>query len=504
MVEELKTTADIGFPVAAMSLVNYLRNMVMVVCMGRIGSLELAGGALAVGFTNITGYSVLSGLAMGMEPLCSQAFGSQNYAVAFLTLQRTVLILLFASFPLALLWFNLEPLMLILRQNQDITRIASLYCRFAIPDLVANSLLSPLRIFLRSKGTTWPLMWSNLLAMFFHIPITIFLTFKLSLGVQGIAISTFLTNFIILFFLLFYLYFSSYTPKEQEDYSCNNNNNLMINMPFLPKSWPNIFLTTSNIWENWGVLIRLAIQSCLGVCLEWWWYEFMTILAGYLPNPKVALATSAIVIQTTALMYTLPFSLSASVSTRIGNELGAGRPNKARLAAIVAVGLALVTSLVGLLWTTLGRKPWGRVFTQDHEVLELTTLVLPIIGVCELANCPQTTSCGILRGTARPGIGAAINFYAFYLVGAPVAVVLGFVWKLGFVGLCYGLLAAQIACAVSILTVVYKTDWERELARAKDLVARGRDHHVFDHADHKKVLKCCEEGVAFLINENKS
>lgn len=202
----------------------------------------------------------------------------------------------------------------------------------------------------------------------------------------------------------------------------------------------------------------------------------MTLLAGYLPNPKVALATSAVVIQTTSLMYTLPNALSSSVSTRVGNELGAGQPPKARLAAVVAVGLALVASLLGLVGTTLWRGPWGRVFTDDEEILELTMAVLPIIGLCELANCPQTTSCGILRGSARPGIGAAINFYAFYLVGAPVAVVLGFVWRLGFLGLCYGLLAAQIACVVSILTVVYNTDWEKESVKAKDLVSiKGND-----------------------------
>ncbi|XP_062105038.1 protein DETOXIFICATION 55 [Humulus lupulus] len=479
VVEELKRVTNIGFPILTMSLVNYLRNMAMVVCMGRLGSLELAGGALAIGFTNITGYSVLSGLAMGMDPLCSQAFGSQNDAVAFLTLQRTIFILLFASLPISLLWFNLEPLMLILNQNPDITKIASIYCKFAIPDLLANSLLHPLRIFLRSKSTTWPLMWSNLLAMFLHIPITILLTFKLSLGVQGIAISNFLTNFITLFILLLYLYYNT-NNKECNYYPS------YLKTPFLPKSWP-IFLTNST-WEGWGVLIRLSIQSCLAVCLEWWWYEFMTLLAGYLPNPKVALATSAIVIQTTSLMYTLPSALSASVSTRVGNELGAGQPPKARLAAAVAVGIALITSLVGLVGTTFGRGAWGRVFTHDKEILKLTMAVLPIIGVCELANCPQTTSCGILRGSARPGIGAAINFYAFYLVGAPVAVVLGFVWKLGFLGLCYGLLAAQIACVVSILIVVYNTNWEKESVKAKDLMmikdvnVDDDDHdHQIDH-----------------------
>ncbi|KAL6190952.1 hypothetical protein ACLB2K_037346 [Fragaria x ananassa] len=191
VVEELHRMTDIGFPIAAMSLVGYLKNMALVVCMGRLGSLELAGGALAIGFANITGYSVLSGLAMGMEPLCSQAFGSHNFSMAFLTLQRTILLLLVASLPISLLWVNLEPLMLILHQNPDITRIAGLYCRFAIPDLIANSLLHPLRIFLRSQSITWPLMWCTLLATILHLPLTFFLTFTLSLGVKGIAISTF-------------------------------------------------------------------------------------------------------------------------------------------------------------------------------------------------------------------------------------------------------------------------------------------------------------------------
>ncbi|VVA93831.1 unnamed protein product [Arabis nemorensis] len=83
--------------------------------MGRLGSLELAGGALAIGFTNITGYSVLSGLATGMEPLCGQATGSKNPSLATLTLKRTIFLLLLASLPISLLWLNLQPLMRILR-----------------------------------------------------------------------------------------------------------------------------------------------------------------------------------------------------------------------------------------------------------------------------------------------------------------------------------------------------------------------------------------------------
>ncbi|KAL5996183.1 Protein DETOXIFICATION 55 [Asimina triloba] len=452
--DELKRLKDIGFPVMAINLVGYLRSLTSVVCMGRLGRVELAGGALAVGFTNITGYSVLSGLAMGMEPVCSQAFGSRNLSLVSLTLHRTILMLLCVSLPIAFLWFNLEPLMLSLHQNPQVTGVAARYCLFALPDLVANSLLHPLRIYLRSKGTPEPLMWCTLLAVLLHVPLTTYLSITLRLGVPGVAVATFCTNFNTLLFLLAYMLYhrkphTTTTPTPPPPYS------------------------SKSLGEEWGMLLRLALPSCLAVCLEWWWYEFMTLMAGYLSNPHVTLAASAIVIQTTSLMYTLPTAVSASVSTRVGYELGAGRPHRAWLSTMVAMVLALLLSVVGLLWTTLGRGPWGRVFTQDPDILKLTTAILPIIGLCELVNCPQTTGCGVLRGSARPSVGAAINLFSFYLVGMPVAVVLAFVFRLGFMGLCYGLLAAQVACALSVVTVISRTDWDKESLKAKDLVGRG-------------------------------
>ncbi|WCJ23465.1 MATE efflux family protein [Euphorbia peplus] len=484
VIEELKQITNIGFPILAMGLINYLKNMILVVCMGRLGSLELAGGALAIGFANITGNSILSGLALGMEPICSQAFGSKNHSIATSTLQRTIIMLFVTAIPISLLWMNLEPLLIYLHQDHEIAKIASLYCRFSIPDLAMNSLLHPIKIYLRSRGTTWPLMWSSLIAIVLHYPITIFLAFNLHLGVAGIAISSFIANLNTLILLIIYIIHSNLTGESHSERESLSNC---------------LYARKTDLW----ILIRLAIPSCIGVCLEWWWYEFMTISSGYLSNPKTALSTSAIVIQTTSLMYTLPTALSAAVSARVGYNLGANRPKKARLAAGISIGLALVGSILGVLLTTVGREKWVRFFSGDEEIVRLSLIVLPIIGLCEVANCPQTTSCGILRGSARPGIGAMINFYSFYLVGAPLAIVLGFVWEVGFVGLCYGLLGAQIACVVSILVVVYKTNWEREASKAKELV--GKSDALLAHGDDQTRLKCDEEEqgdhVDFVIKE---
>lgn len=154
----------------------------------------------------------------------------------------------------------------------------------------------------------------------------------------------------------------------------------------------------------------------------------------------------------------------------MGNELGAGKPYKAKLAAMVALACAFVIGIINIIWTVVFRYKWGGLFTEDKLLKSLVASVLPIVGLCELGNCPQTTGCGILRGTARPAVGARINLGSFYFVGTPVAVSLAFWFHVGFSGLWFGLLSAQAACAISIMYVVYFcTHWESEALKSKKL-----------------------------------
>lgn len=152
---------------------------------------------------------------------------------------------------------------------------------------------------------------------------------------------------------------------------------------------------------------------------------------------------------------------------QVGNELGSGKPYKAKLAATVALACAFGIGLINVIWTVIFRDKWGGLFTKDDDLKYLVASVLPIIGLCELGNCPQTTGCGVLRGTARPVVGAHINLGSFYFVGTPIAVGLAFWLGIGFEGLWLGLLSAQAACAASILYAVLRcTDWEDEAAKA--------------------------------------
>ncbi|KAJ0733233.1 putative multi antimicrobial extrusion protein [Helianthus annuus] len=470
VLEELNDLLRMVIPITAANCLVFLRAVISVLFLGQLGSLELAGGSLSLGFTNITGYSVLVGLASGLEPVCSQAYGSNGsnkWELLSNSLVRMIFILLVAIIPIGFLWLNLEPILLFMGQDAAITSAAATYCYYSLPDLLTNCLLQPLRVYLRSQGVTKPLMWCNLIAVAFHVPINYVLVVEKGLGVGGVAMGTVLTNL--------------------------NMMGLMIGYVWVYGKWRWTWRWTEGIGMR--ELVRLSVTSCMGICLEWWWYEIVTVLAGYLADPRLAVAGTGILIQTTSLMYTVPMALAGCVSARVGNELGAGRPYKAKLAALVALGCAFVVGFIHVIWTIIFRDKWSALFTHDHMLQSLVSSVMPIMGLCELGNCPQTTGCGILRGTARPAVGARINLGSFYFVGTPVAVGLAFFLNVGFSGLWIGLLSAQLACVVSVLySVLVKTDWEGEALRAEKLTNSSNGglemvvEYDSDTSDHEKGL----------------
>ncbi|CAL4936989.1 unnamed protein product [Urochloa decumbens] len=444
---ELRALWGMAAPITALNCVVYLRAMVSVLCLGRLGPLDLAGGALAIGLTNITGHSVLFGLASGLEPLCAQAFGSRNHDLLTLSLQRAMLLLFLAALPIALLWLNVGPILVALGQDPAISAPAAAYARFALPDLAASVVLQPLRVYLRSQGITRPMAACSAIAVALHVPLNVLLVFGLGFGVRGVAAAQALTNTNMLLFLLAYIRWARACDETW-------------------KGWARLATVASGL----PGLARLAVASCVGVCLEWWWYEVVTVLAGYLPHPAAAVGAAGVLIQTTSLMYTVPMALGACVSTRVGNELGAGKPRRARMAAMVALWCALAIGAVHVIWTAALSRQWVELFTTEPAVVRLAAAAMPILGLCELGNCPQTTGCGVLRGTARPAVGARINLLSFYLVGTPVAVYLAFGARAGFSGLWYGLLSAQATCVALVLAaVVWRTDWNVEALRAEKL-----------------------------------
>lgn len=449
--EELNSLRKIACPVAITGLLFQFKSIISMLFLGHLGDIELAGGSLSLGIANITGYSVLKGLAMGMEPICSQAYGAKKGTILSQACRRTLSILIVIIFPISILWVNIEHILLSLGQEQAIISVAKVYIIYSIPELIAQALLNPLRIFLRTQNINKPLTIAASFALIFHIAINILLAMVLNLGVRGVALAAASHTFIVILGLLVYLIFSRTALKPwdwQAVDSCN---------------------------QGWWSLLSLMLPSLLSICLEWWWYEIMLIMCGLLSDPQASVSAMGILIQTTGLLYVFPNSLNQGLSTLVGQALGAEQPGRAQRTTIMGIIVAFVGGLLASAFAFAVRDAWGKLYTSESAVLALTKAALPILGLCELGNCPQTAACGILLGSARPKLGVCINFCAFYIIGLPVAALMAFELKIGFLGLWYGLAAAQASCVVMMIITLFCTDWKLQAQRAKELTQSSEE-----------------------------
>ena len=78
-----------------------------------------------------------------------------------------------------------------------------------------------------------------------------------------------------------------------------------------------------------------------------------------------------------------------AASTRVGHELGSGKPKQAQLAAATVIGLEVMLMVVVVVLGIALRDVWGYLFTSDPEVRSLATMLLVCLHV--LLQCHVTT-----------------------------------------------------------------------------------------------------------------
>jgi MATE family multidrug resistance protein len=81
-------------------------------------------------------------------------------------------------------------------------------------------------------------------------------------------------------------------------------------------------------------------------------------------------------------------------STRVSNELGAGRPQAARLAARVVRFLPVCLGVSEGLVVVLVRSIWGHAYSNDKEVTKYTTRMMPLVAASIMLDCQQSALSG--------------------------------------------------------------------------------------------------------------
>ncbi|XP_031265297.1 protein DETOXIFICATION 12-like isoform X1 [Pistacia vera] len=455
-ITEVKTLGYLAAPMVSVILSQNLLQVISVMMVGHLGELALSSTAIAISLAGVTGFSLLMGMASGLETLCGQAFGAKHYGRIGTQTYTAIFSLFLVCLPLSLLWIFMGRLLVFIGQDPRISHEAGKFIVWLLPALFAYAALQPLVRYFQTQSLTFPMFLSSLASLCFHIPLCWVLVFKSGLGNLGGALAIGISYWLNVIFLGIYMKFSSACAKTRAPISMD-------------------------VFRGIGEFFRFAIPSAVMICLEWWSFELLILMSGLLPNPELETSVLSVCLNTISTLYTIPYGLSAAVSTRVSNELGAGNPQKARVAVYAVVFLAVTETIIVSAILFASRHVFGYVFSNEKEVADYVTTMAPLVCLSVIMDSLQGVLSGVARGCGWQHIGAFVNLGAFYLCGIPMAATLGFWLKFRGVGLWIGVQAGAFTQTVLLFIITSYTNWEKQASKARERVFEGRS--LVDNGD---------------------
>ncbi|WCJ42398.1 MATE efflux family protein [Euphorbia peplus] len=475
--EEAKKQVKLAGGLVCVNVLMYTIQVISVMFVGHLGELSLSSASIATSFASVTGFSLLKGMASALETFCGQSYGAQQYSMLGVHLQRSILVLLITSIPLAFIWANTTHILLLFRQDPLISAEAGHYARFMIPSIFGFAIQECVIRFLQTQNKVMPMVVSSGITTLLHVLICWSLVFKSGLGTKGAALSNAISYWINAILLIIYV------SKH----------------PSCKKTWTGFSKDALHLHGIFTYL-KLAIPSSIMLSLEIWSFELMVLLSGLLPNPQLETSVLSISLNICAIVYMMPLGLSGAVSTRVSNELGAGQPQAARLAIYVASVIVITEGIsVGLI-LILGRKLWGYSYSNEEKVVNYLAQILFLIAGAHVIDGIQSVLSGAARGCGWQKIGAIINLGAYYLFGIPCSVILAFVYHLGGKGLWTGIIVALVGQAVGLLVITLRTNWEKESKKATDRVFSS-NNTISDPEDSLPKASEAENDVELTVDK---
>ncbi|KAL7588493.1 hypothetical protein Lser_V15G37164 [Lactuca serriola] len=448
--DEVKKQIGLSCPLIAVSLLQYCLEVISIMFVGHLGQLPLSSASMATSFASFTGFSVLLGMGSALETLCGQSYGAKQYHMLGIQMQRAMLTLTTLSIPLAFIWFYTPTIFIALGQDQEISNGAGTFIRWMIPSLFAYALLQCLNKFLQTQNIVVPMMISSGITALLHTLLCWVLVFKLGFGIKGAALANTISNWVNVFFLGFYVKFSN---------ACLH-------------TWTGF---SKEAFHDVLSFMKLAVPSALMICLEYWTFDMVVLLSGLLPNPKLETSVLSISLNTCWMVYMISVGLGGAISTRVSNELGASRPKAARLAVCVVVVIAILEGLIVGTITILVRNVWGKLYSNDDEVIKYVAKMMPLLALSDFLDGFQCVLSGAARGCGWQNVCAIINLGAYYVVGIPCALLFAFVLHVGGMGLWMGIICALSVQVVALVAINLSTNWNDEAWKAINRVQTSRE-----------------------------
>ena len=396
------------------------------IMVGHVGKVPLAAASLANSIY-ITFLVFGIGLSYVISPQTAKADGENDHAQLKSILKHALLVCGSAGIVLSMMVVSGSYLLPYLNQPEDVVVIAIPYLQVIGLSLVPLMIFQAMRQFLeglaRTRGPMLIIIITNILNVIFNYLLIFGKLGFPELGLLGAGISTLFARCVMCIIIYAYLFHGGRNSVYTLGFKFRKFSRSMINK-----------------------LLRLGIPMGMQFTFEVTTFSFAAIMVGWLGATQ--LAAHQIAINLASITYMAATGISAAATIRVGNQLGRKDLKTMQMASFTCLFLVTIFMTICALAFILLRHFLPTMYIEDLEVIRLASSLLVIAALFQLSDGIQVVGLGSLRGISDVKIPTIITLISYWVIAIPAAYILAFQFKMGAVGVWWGLLIGLTIAAI--------------------------------------------------------
>ena len=432
---EFPYNLKLAFPVIIGLLGHTFVQLVDNIMVGQLGTAPLAAVSLGNSFF-LVAMSIGIGFSSALTPLIAEADGAKNIVRGKKIFTHGLILCGGLGLFLSLGVLLSKPLLFEMGQPETVVDLAYPYLKWVGLSLFPLIFFQGFKQFSEGLSHTRPAMYATLLGNIINIILNYFLIFGYwifpKMGVEGAAIGSLIARCSMLIFLALYIRQNSKFKAYIQ--------NIRFRAPHL---------------KLFKKIIKLGFPSALQMFFEVLFFTAAIWLSGILG--KNTQAANQIALNLSSMTFMFAMGLGVTAMIRVGNQKG--RKDSIRLREVahsIFLLIFLFDVFFCLLFLSLNKiLPWIYLdgsnileLTDSIEVVKIASNLLIISAFFQISDGLQAVVLGALRGLQDVNIPAWITFFAYGLIGFPIAYFLGIQTTLKATGIWIGLLSGLTASAV--------------------------------------------------------
>ncbi|TNE78311.1 MAG: MATE family efflux transporter [Bacteroidetes bacterium] len=419
-----KATALLAWPIIIGQVGQVSMGVVDTAMVGKLGEVPVAAsGASSAVFFLLTVFGF--GLSTAISPLVSMASARKDYAETAGILRGAYRSSVAVSLIIQTLLFLVSYQFGILNQHAEVEELAVSYLR-----IITFSVL-PMVVFLSIKQFADGLSFtrSSMVITLLAVPCNAFLNWLMiygnwgfpKLGLDGAGYATLITRILMMVAMIWYVH----KAKALHRY--------VVQKPVLVATFTR-------------KVLAMGIPSGFQYFFEIAAFGGAMIMAGWIGVAEQA--AHQIAINTAALTYMAVTGFAAAGGIRVGAAHGGFSRKDVRLAGKSAILLGAAWMLLCGTALAIFRQEIAALYIDEPVVQQWAASLLLIAALFQLSDGIQAIGLGVLRGIADVKRPTLITLFAYWVIGLPVAYVLGFYTDLTIIGIWIGLLLGLSISAI--------------------------------------------------------